>query len=86
MVDISVSKNSNHTEITIKDNGPGIKEKDLDKIFDRFYRPDTSRNTEGAGLGLSIAKAIIQAHNGKIEAESEVGKGSCFIITLPLKY
>lgn len=83
-VEISISKNNSHAKIVTEDNGMGIKEQDLDRIFDRFYRADTSSNTEGAGLGLSIAKAIIEAHNGEIKVESEVNKGSRFIVYFPL--
>ena len=69
----------------IEDQGIGISEKDLPLIFERFYRTDRSRNrkTGGAGIGLTIAKAIIQAHGGKIKVESKEGYGSKFIITLP---
>ena len=69
----------------IEDQGIGISEKDLPLIFERFYRTDCSRNrkTGGAGIGLTIAKAIIQAHGGKIKVESKEGYGSKFIITLP---
>ncbi len=82
-VAISVSKKSNQTKIMIKDNGAGISQNDLDRVFDRFYRADTPRRTEGTGLGLSIAKAIIEAHNGNIKVESEVNKGSSFIVEFP---
>ncbi len=71
--------------IEITDNGIGISEEDLPRIFERFYRGDKSRNKEipGTGLGLSIAKWIIDTHDGKIEAKSKIGEGTEFKITLP---
>src|SRR5690606_11162051 len=60
--------------LVIKDTGPGISKKDLSHIFDRFYRGDSSRKRDGSGLGLSIAKAVVDAHGGKIEAKSKIGK------------
>lgn len=73
--------------IQISDSGIGIKEKDYDKIFKRFYRVDKarSRDTGGSGLGLSISKNVILKHGGTIEVQSEVNKGSTFTITLPIK-
>jgi heavy metal sensor kinase len=82
-VDVALSKNRGHITVMIKDTGSGIRRDDMDRIFDRFYRSDVSRSVEGSGLGLSIAKAIIEAHNGGIKAESEAGHGSCFTIILP---
>ena len=73
---------SEHIIIRIKDNGVGISKEDLDNIFLRFYQADKTRNSNGTGLGLSIAKKIIELHGGKISVESEIGKGSCFIIKL----
>ena len=72
--------------IRISDEGMGIPPEDLKRIFERFYRVDKthSRRLGGAGLGLSIVKTIIDKHKGKIEATSEVGKGTRFTITLPL--
>ena len=71
--------------LTVEDDGIGIPRNELPLIFERFYRTDKSRDrkTGGAGIGLTIAKSIITAHNGKIEAASEVGRGSRFIVTLP---
>jgi len=83
-VEIETSREGDTALIQIKDTGPGIEEKDLARIFERFYRADASRSTEGTGLGLSIAKAIVEAHGGEISAISTPGKGSCFFIRLPL--
>jgi two-component system, OmpR family, sensor histidine kinase BaeS len=74
-------------ELAIQDSGPGLNAEDLDRIFERFYRKDPSRQREdgGSGLGLAIAKSIVQAHGGQLSAESGVGKGLKVIITLPKK-
>lgn len=69
--------------IEIKDNGPGIPEKDLPNIFDRFYRADPSRrNADGSGLGLAIAKQIVEGHEGQIWARSTAGEGTRMMISL----
>lgn len=72
--------------IAVKDNGPGISPEDLPHIFERFYRSDKARRitTGGSGLGLSIVKKIVEAHQGQVEVESELGKGSTFKVILPL--
>ena len=69
--------------IVIKDTGTGIDARHLPHIFDRFYRTDISRTTRGSGLGLSIAKDIVQRHGGKIEASSVMDQGSVFTIDFP---
>ena len=71
---------------SVKDNGIGMTRKQTRKIFDRFYQADTSlsRRAEGAGLGLSIVKFIVEAHKGKINVESKLGKGSIFMVKIPI--
>lgn len=71
--------------LQVKDNGTGIPEKDLPYIFERFYRSDVSRNktTGGTGIGLTITKAIVEAHNGRIHVESKFKEGSTFTIKFP---
>ncbi len=85
-VDMSLEKDGGFVKVSIRDTGIGISEGEFDRIFERFYRVDKSRAREsgGTGLGLSICQWIISAHHGKIELESELGKGSCFIVSLPL--
>lgn len=84
-IKVKLTTDGKHHEVSIKDHGAGIKSFDLLHIFDRFYRADQSRNkvrADGYGLGLSIAKRIIDLHNGKIIAKSVPGKGSEFIVIL----
>ena len=71
--------------LILSDNGPGISQEELPKIFDRFYRSDSARKAEsgGHGLGLSIARIIIVAHGGKIRVRSKVGEGTTFAVVLP---
>ena len=73
-------------EVSVIDTGSGIREEDLPRLFDRFYRadPSRSRSTGGAGLGLTIAKQLVEAHGGTIEAASAHGSGSTFSFRLPV--
>ena len=73
-----------YVRFSVKDTGQGIAPQFIDKVFERYFRiPGTKK--EGTGLGLSISKELIEAQGGKIEVESEYGKGSTFFFTLPKK-
>ena len=87
VVTITLHQNRHSLKISIRDTGIGIPLDDQWAIFDRFYRVEqaTSAREKGAGLGLYIAKNIIEMHGGRIRVSSEVGKGSEFLITLPMK-
>jgi len=72
--------------LQVSDTGPGIASADLPRVFERFYRADKSRTGAGnSGLGLSICKAIVEAHGGTIEAASVSGAGATFTLRLPVK-
>jgi len=85
-ITVVVRQQDNWVEISVADTGEGIPEEDLPNIFERFYRVDKSRTraTGGSGLGLTIAKYLVEAHGGIIEARSEKGKGSRFSFTVPV--
>jgi signal transduction histidine kinase len=77
-------KQGKQAVVTIRDQGQGIKDSDLSRIFEQFYTGDRSRQGRGVGLGLAIAKRIIEAHGGSITVSSKVGEGATFTIYLPL--
>lgn len=85
VITVRLIQSQDRVVLSIADQGLGIPRKDLDKIFDRFYRVDKARSRAqgGTGLGLAIAKEIVEAHKGRIWADSSEGKGSTFFISLP---
>lgn len=84
-VTVSLDGDEDQVCISFQDTGIGISPHDLPHIFKRFYRGDRSRSQPGAGLGLSLARAIVRAHGGDITVTSSPGKGSTFVVTLPRK-
>ncbi len=84
-IEVSAYQESGFIVFFVKDNGKGIPPKDLERIFERFYKTDRSRSERGTGLGLSISRHLVEAHNGKIWAESQPGQGSTFYFQIPLQ-
>jgi heavy metal sensor kinase len=83
-IEVTLEQQNRSAVLRVKDNGPGISPEEQERIFDRFYRGDPAREGSGTGLGLSLVRAIVEVHHGQIELLSDVGKGSCFRVTLPL--
>lgn len=85
-VDVTVARERLSIQISVADSGIGIPAAELDKVFDRFYQVDASqtREQEGTGIGLALAKELVELHKGQIFLTSEVGKGSTFTMHLPL--
>ncbi|MDA8163328.1 MAG: HAMP domain-containing sensor histidine kinase [Desulfobacteraceae bacterium] len=85
-VNINANKVDGEMAVSIKDTGIGIAPSDLPRIFDRLFRGDKSRSQRGLGLGLSLVKAVIYAHKGRIKVESTPGNGSNFLIVIPISH
>lgn len=85
LIELSVSEADGAVEFSVADQGPGLSAHDADRIFDRFYRGDSSRarSSGGSGLGLSIARSIVEAHGGTLELQTELGHGARFSARLP---
>ncbi len=87
-VELSLFVADGWARLSVRDSGPGIAAEDLERIFERFYRVDRarSRHTGGGGLGLAIARWIAEAHGGRIEVDSALGRGSAFTLVVPLSH
>jgi len=83
VIEMSAGLDGGNTGISVRDTGPGIPPDALPHIFERFYRGEVSRSGPGSGLGLSIAKELIEAQGGTIRVESALGQGSVFTVILP---
>jgi signal transduction histidine kinase len=83
-VDVEAARSGDAVVLSVGDTGPGIPPDELPRIFDRLFRGDTSRTERGLGLGLSLVKAIVEAHGGSVNVSSDVGRGSTFSVTLPV--
>src|SRR5438034_1984601 len=84
-IQILLSKRDADFEITVRDNGCGMAPEHLPRVFDRFYRADSSRGSDGAGLGLALVKSIVDLHGGSAKIESEIGQGTIVTLTFPLR-
>jgi signal transduction histidine kinase len=82
-VDVEVVRTEDAAVLRVRDTGSGIPADELPRIFDRLFRGDTSRTERGLGLGLSLVKAVVEAHGGTVDVVSEPGRGSVFTVSLP---
>ena len=82
---LSIVMRSEQAEISVKDTGCGIAPEHLPRVFDRFYRADSSRSSQGSGLGLALVKSIMDLHGGSAAVESEVDRGTTVTLTFPIK-
>src|SRR5204863_9627623 len=84
-IKIEISVRNADVEVAIIDNGAGVAPEHLPRVFDRFYRADSSRSSDGAGLGLALVKSIVDLHGGPDTIESEVGRGTTITLRFPLR-
>jgi signal transduction histidine kinase len=86
LVDVTATQANGDVRVSVADTGPGIADEDLDRIFEEFQQTEAgARQHEGTGLGLTLSKRFVEMHGGRIWCDSEVGKGSTFVFTLPLR-
>jgi signal transduction histidine kinase len=83
-VDVEVVRDGDRALLRVRDTGSGIRSDELPRIWDRLFRGDTSRAERGLGLGLSLVRAVVEAHGGTVEVASEPGRGSTFTVALPV--
>lgn len=86
-IKVAITQSENEVQVSVADNGPGLSEIDREKIFERFYRVDPSRQrtgAEGSGLGLSIVDAVMRSHGGHVSVDSKLGEGTTFTLHFPL--
>jgi signal transduction histidine kinase len=83
-IQVSTTKAADSAVVTIVDNGPGIPENELSRIFERFERASSTRHYGGMGLGLYVARQIAEAHGGTLTASNRPNRGACFTVRLPL--
>ncbi len=84
LIQVRLQREADQVIITVADNGPGMSGEVMSRVFEKFYQGDISRSGQGNGLGLSLAKRIIDLHDGTIEVQSQTGAGSIFTISLPV--
>ena len=82
-IQISIAGDPAHSEVCVKDSGCGIAPEHLPRVFDRFYRADSSRSSQGSGLGLALVKSIMDLHGGSVVVESQVDLGTVVTLTFP---
>ncbi len=87
VVSVKAGEESGYLKVSVTDSGIGIPARDLPRVFERFFQVEThlTRRHTGMGLGLAVAKAMVELHGGRIWVESEVGKGSTFTFLLPIQ-
>ena len=86
-IKVAITQDENEVQVSVSDNGPGLSEVDRERIFERFYRVDPSRqrtSAEGSGLGLSIVDAVMRSHGGHVSVDSKLGEGTTFTLHFPL--
>jgi len=80
---VAISKNNSDFEVAVHDSGSGISAEHLPHVFDRFYRAESSRSSDGAGLGLALVKSIVELHGGSATIRSELNQGTTVVLRFP---